>query len=345
MEIKKFGFYFLFIIITLIAVKFYTIIYDFFPSIAAGCVFAYIFNPLYVRLYKIFKRKFLSAFIIITIIFFLILVPVTLIIIALQQQMDILLSEDTLSNVSKAMDNFDTFLRDILAIDFADRFIETYIGEIVPKIINAAQKTITYLGPRMLMSFTRFILSTFITIFLMYYLLISSNTVLKVFRDYFPISYKNSDILLDELGRQTKALIYGQLLISIIQGSFGAVGFFIFGISGALFWGLIMVIASFLPVFGASIVWFPAVIILIVEGEYINATGLFIWGAIVVGTIDNLIRPKLTEKLGKIHPVTVLLGVFIGIKEWGFIGVVIGPLMITVLLVLIKMFREEYLNE
>jgi len=66
---------------------------------------------------------------------------------------------------------------------------------------------------------------------------------------------------------------------------------------------------------------------------------------LIIGTSDNIIRPKLTSSLGAIHPVTVLLGVFIGIKEWGIIGLVIGPLFITVLINLIKMFREEYLTE
>lgn len=344
-EIKKFGFYFLFIIIALIAAKFYTVIYDFFPSIAAACVFSYIFNPLYLFFLKLTKRKTLSGFIIISIIIILLVIPLTLVLFAVQKQMALLFSDQTIDNVMVALGNFDTIIRENMPVKFADRFIGAYLSEIVPRFISVLQKGITFIGPKMLMSFTRFVLSAFVTMFIMFYLLIDSAKVIKVFRDYFPISYKNSEILLKEVGSQTKALIYGQLLVAIIQGLLGAVGFFMFDISAPIFWGMIMVIFSFLPVFGASIVWLPAVIMLIGRSEFVNAAGLFLWGALVVGTIDNLIRPKLTETLGKIHPVTVMLGVFIGIKEWGFIGLVIGPLMITVLLILIKMFREEYLSE
>lgn len=345
MEIKKFGFYFLFIIIAVMAIKFYGLIETFLPSIATGCVFAYLFNPLYKRCYRLTKHRTVAGLTVIVIITFLVLIPVTLIIIGLQQQIEFLFSDDKISRAREGLNGLDEFLRSHLPIDFADSIINRSLNEIIPRIITTLQNAITYLGPKMLFSMTRFVLSAFITIFIMYYILIQSEKVIKVFRDYFPISYKNSEILLDEMGRQTKALIYGQLLISIIQGSLGALGFMLFGVSGALFWGLIMVITSFLPVFGASIVWLPAVIIMISQSRYFAAVGLFLWGALIVGTIDNLLRPKLTETLGKIHPVTVLLGVFIGIKEWGFIGVVIGPLLITVLIVLIKMFREEYLVE
>ena len=81
------------------------------------------------------------------------------------------------------------------------------------------------------------------------------------------------------------------------------------------------------------------------KGEYFNGIGLILWGFLIISSSDNIIRPKLTSSLGKIHPVTVLLGVFIGIKEWGLIGIVIGPIIISVLIILIKMFREEYLTE
>ena len=197
----------------------------------------------------------------------------------------------------------------------------------------------------MIISITGYILYTFVTIFIMYYLLINSKLVIHTFKNYFPLSYENSHILLTEMGKDTKSLILGQLLIGIIQGSLGAMGFFICGIAGAILWGLVMAIMSFIPVLGSGIVWFPASMILLAKGQYYGSIGLFLWGSLIVSTSDNIIRPKLISSLGKLHPITVLLGVFIGIKEWGLIGIVIGPLIISVLLILIKMFREEYLIE
>ena len=340
MEIKKFGFYFLLGIILVVAFKFYTIIYYFFPSIAAGCVFAYLFNPVYLYFLKLTKRKSISALIVVLITFALILVPLTLIISAVQKQVNAIIDENTVTNVKDILQRAETFISGKFNIQLSE-----YLTDLLPRLISTTQTAITALGPKLIVSITGYILSAFVAIFLMYYLLVNSRYVIHTFKNYFPLSYHNSDLLLEEMGKDTKALIFGQLLIAIIQGVLGGLGFLIFGLESVILWGIIMVITSFIPAFGSGIVWIPASIILLAKSEYFNGIGLILWGILIVGTIDNILRPKLTSTLGKIHPVTVLLGVFIGIKEWGVIGIVIGPLIISVLIILIKMFREEYLVE
>jgi len=341
MQINKFGFYFLLGIILVIAIQFYTIIYGFFPSIAAGCVFAYLFQPIYLRLLKITKKKSLSAFIIILIMFILILVPLSITVNALQEQIQTVFREDTFKNLLNTLQKIETFINTRFTIQVSDY----YLSDLLPKLFSAIQQTITEIAPKMIYSITGYILSVFLTIFLMYYLLINSRYVIDTFKDYFPLSHDNSRILLEEMGKDTKSLIYGQFLIACIQGSLGAIGFFICGIPGAVLWGVIMAIMSFIPVLGSGIVWFPACLILLARGEYFSGIGLILWGTLIISTSDNIIRPKLTSSLGKIHPVTVLLGIFIGLKEWGLVVIVIGPLIISVLITLIKMFREEYLVE
>ncbi len=341
MEIRKFGFYFLLGIIILIALKFYSIIYYFFPSIATGCVFAYLFHPVYRYLHEKTKKKSLSAFIIIFMIFVLILVPVLLIGSAIPRQIQAIFDEETVGNLRSVLGQIEDFVSNRFDIEIKDY----YISDLLPRLLSAIQDGITQLAPQMLVSITGFMLYTFVSIFIMYYLLLNSKFVIGVFKDYFPLSYENSNLLLTEMGKDTKSLILGQLFIAVVQGTLGAIGFFICGISGAILWGFAMAVMSFIPVLGASIIWFPSCLFLLIKGQYYAAVGLLLWGVLIVSTSDNIIRPKLTSSLGKLHPVTVLLGVFIGIKEWGLIGIVIGPLTISVLLILIKMFREEYLDE
>ena len=336
MEIKRFGFYFLLGIVLLISLKFYSIIYDFFPSIATGCLLAFLFNPIYMYLKKKTGKNTLSAFIIV-----LILVPATIIIMTVQKQILFFFNEDTLARIPNILQNIDNFMYNKFGINISER----YTTEIYSRLISILQEAITAFGPKMIINITRFILFSFLAIFLMYYLLKNSKNVIHTFGRYFPLSYRNVDILLNELGEKTRTLILGQLLIAAIQGAVGALGFFLFGIQGVLLWGLIMVIMSFLPVFGPAIIWFPAGVILLSKEEYFNGIGLLLWGFIIVSTIDNVVRPKLTSSLGQIHPVTVLLGVFIGFKEWGVIGLIIGPIFISILVILIKMFREEYIEE
>ncbi len=341
MEIKKFGFYFLLGIVLLISIKFYTIIYDFFPSIATGCVLAFLFNPVYMYFRKITKKDTLSAFIIVFIIIVLILVPITIIITVVQKQILFFFNENTIAHFQDILQNTDNFMYNKFGINIS----EDYTTEIIFRVISIIQEAITAFAPKMIINITRFMLFSFLAIFLMYYLLKNSKKVIDTFMRYFPLSYKNIHILFDELGNKTKTLIMGQLLIAAIQGAAGALGFFLFGIQGVLLWGLIMVIMSFLPVLGPAIIWFPAGIILLSKEEYFNGIGLLLWGFIIISMIDNVIRPKLTSSLGQIHPITVLLGVFIGLKEWGVIGLIIGPIFISILVILIKMFREEYIEE
>ena len=163
-----------------------------------------------------------------------------------------------------------------------------------------------------------------------------------IYKEYFPLSNVNCDKLLREVSNHTRALVLGQLLIAVMQGALIGIGFLLFGISGALLWGCVTAVMSFIPLLGTMVVWFPAGLIQLTQHNYFSGIAILLWGGLFVGNIDNIVRPKLTSSLGNIHPVTVLLGICIGLKEWGLIGLVLGPLVITILFILIRMFREEY---
>jgi predicted PurR-regulated permease PerM len=340
MEIKKFGFYFLLLIIVALAVKFYFIIEDLLPALATACVFAYLFNPIYVYLVKITKRKSLSAFIIIFIIFALIFIPFLLIVFGLQKEFSVLFTENTFTSLQDALTGLQIFFSDQFSLNISD-----YVDNFKSQMSTAMKSAITVIGPKILFSISGLALYAFLSIFIMYYLLIHSENVLDTIKDYFPLSCTNIDKLLGEIALNTRTLVLGQLLIAVIQGTLSGIGFLIFGISGALIWGFVTVIMSFIPFLGTFIVWFPAGIIQLAQHNYFSGIGIILWGFLLVGNIDNVVRPKLISSLGNIHPVTVLLGVFIGLKEWGFIGLVLGPMIISVLLTLIRMFREEYLEK
>ena len=105
-----------------------------------------------------------------------------------------------------------------------------------------------------------------------------------------------------------------------------------------------MIILSFLPVVGTSIVWVPAGILLILSEETFRGIGLLLWGGILVMNVDNFLKPRLISGKSNVHPVTVLLGVLGGLKLFGFIGLVAGPLILALLITLIRFYEEEYLE-
>jgi len=163
-----------------------------------------------------------------------------------------------------------------------------------------------------------------------------------------PLKDKYRKHVFKRLNNMAYAVIYGTIIIAIIQGTLGGIGFLIFGLSSPLLWGVVMMFAALIPYIGSSIIWFPASLILIFSG-YLNLETtliikgilLMLYGIFVVGTIDNILKPKIIGDKGGLHPVLVLLGVVGGLSFIGFIGVIIGPIILAMLVTFIKIYEEE----
>jgi predicted PurR-regulated permease PerM len=116
------------------------------------------------------------------------------------------------------------------------------------------------------------------------------------------------------------------------------------GLSNALFWGVVTVIFAILPVVGSGLVWGPGVAALALEGRYGVAIGLAVWGILVVGNVDNVIRPVVFRRWAQIHPFITVIGALAGINWFGLLGLLIGPLAISYFFELIRMYKAEYLE-
>jgi predicted PurR-regulated permease PerM len=146
----------------------------------------------------------------------------------------------------------------------------------------------------------------------------------------------------------TSATIYGQIMLSLVQGALGGLGFLIFGVSSPILWGLVMAIFAFLPVIGTAFIWVPAGLILLVNGLLSHSNsllwrgiGLLLYGALIVSTVDNLLRPRIVGRKAHMHPVLVLLGVLGGLQAFGFLGFVIGPLILALLMTFVRIYERE----
>ena len=142
----------------------------------------------------------------------------------------------------------------------------------------------------------------------------------------------------------TFSTLVGTGLTAAVQGLLVGLGFAAAGLSNALFWGVVTIILSILPVVGSGLVWVPAVAALVIEGRYGWGIALAIWGVVVVGNVDNVIRPFVYRRWARIHPFITVLGAFAGINWFGLLGLLIGPLAISYFFELIRMYREEFLD-
>jgi predicted PurR-regulated permease PerM len=134
-------------------------------------------------------------------------------------------------------------------------------------------------------------------------------------------------------------------MTAAMQGFLVGMAFWVTGIANALFWGVVTVIVAILPVVGSGLVWGPGALALAIEGRYGMAIGLALWGAVVVGNVDNIIRPMVFRRWAQIHPFITIIGAFAGINYFGLLGLIIGPLAISYFFELIRMYREEYLQD
>jgi len=192
---------------------------------------------------------------------------------------------------------------------------------------------------------TRLGIQLTIAFFGLYYLLQSPDSAWKQVRPFIPFSGRNAEILRERFRDVTISTLIGTGLTASIQGLLVGLAFWITGIPNALFWGVVTVIVAILPVVGSALVWGPGVLHLALDGRYGMAIGLALWGAVAVGNIDNVIRPMVFRRWAQIHPFITIIGAFAGIQYFGLLGLLIGPLAISYFFELIRMYREEYLED
>jgi predicted PurR-regulated permease PerM len=131
----------------------------------------------------------------------------------------------------------------------------------------------------------------------------------------------------------------------VIQGSVATLGLVMFGVGNWVFWGAIMLILAFLPVFGTPLIWIPSAVDKLLAGETFEGIGLLLYGILIVTNIDNLVRPKLVSERSHVHPVLVMVGILGGLEIAGFSGMLVGPLILALLVALIQFCEEVYIKK
>jgi predicted PurR-regulated permease PerM len=185
-------------------------------------------------------------------------------------------------------------------------------------------------------------LNLVIAFFALYYMLRSGAAMWGVIRGYIPFSATTADALRDRFFSVTEATLLGTVLVAVIQGGLIGIGFWIVSLPNPLFWGTVTAFASILPVLGSALVWLPAMVGLLFQARYGSAITIAVIGGVVASNIDNLIRPFVYRRVSNIHPMITLVGAFAGVKYFGLLGLLLGPLAIAYLFELLRFYREEY---
>ncbi len=190
---------------------------------------------------------------------------------------------------------------------------------------------------------TTFLMDFLLMLFVLFFLLRDHDKIITTIRHILPLSRSQEDKLLVEIEQVSKSAVMGSFLTAIAQGFAGGLGMWMAGFPG-LFWGTMMGFASFIPVVGTALIWIPATLYLLLTGETGWAIFLGIWSVAIVGSIDNLLRPFLMQGSAGMNTLMIFFSLLGGIHLFGLIGLIYGPLIFAITMVLFKLYEEEFQN-
>ena len=182
----------------------------------------------------------------------------------------------------------------------------------------------------------------FVMLYAMFFFLKDGRGVLAKVLYYLPLSDEDERRMLDRFVSVTRAMVKGTFLIGIVQGTLAGLAFWVVGIPSAVFWGTVMAVLSIVPGIGSALVWLPAAIYLLAVGQTVAGIGLILWCGLVVGTLDNLMRPWLVGRDTRMPDLMILLGTLGGLAAFGMAGVLIGPIVAALFITVWELYGESF---
>ena len=213
-------------------------------------------------------------------------------------------------------------------------------GDALSFVISALPR----IGQALMGGISSFAVNMFVLIFVLYFMLIGGKKMEQYINDILPFNEANTQNVVHEINMIVRSNAIGIPLLAIIQGGVAMIGYWIFDAPNILLSGFLTGFASIVPMVGTTLVWVPIAIYMALIGNWFQAIGLAIFGALVISQLDNLIRFIIQKKMADIHPLITIFGVVIGLSLFGFMGIIFGPLLLSLFFLFIDMFKKGYLD-
>lgn len=303
---------------------------QFFIAFLLAIIFYILGRPLFTRLIKKAGwKKSMAAILIILVSFFIILVPIIVLVSLLYNKIAMVIAHPQI-----IMDNvkgLDAYLQQKFNIKiFSDKNladVQSYATGALSAILNTG---------------LNFFTTIIMTYFFLYFMIINTGRMEAAIVFYLPFKKDKLMMFGNELVAQTFSNAVGIPLIAVAQGVCGYISFTIAGINDPGFWGVIAGFASVIPVVGTGAVWVPVSIYLLANNLTWQGIFVALWGILVMGLVDNVIRFLLAKRMADVHPIVTVLGVIMGLKYFGIAGLIFGPILISFFILLLKIYYLEY---
>lgn len=264
--------------------------------------------------------------------FVVILLPVGLLVNMLSSKVSYAVqhSDELVQALKKVVGNIETRFNVTIASEENINKLGGAIAQSLPQILGATFNTLT---------------TIFFMYFILYFMLVNGRYMENSLYEHVPLRDDNVNRLGKEIHMMVISNAIGIPLIAFVQGLIGLVGYIIIGVKEPFFWFGVTCITAMLPVVGAALAYIPLAIILFANDQTGKGIALLIFGFGIIGTVDNVLRFTLLKKIGNVHPLTTVFGVIIGLSLFGFIGLIFGPLLISLFMLLLKIYSSEFITK
>lgn len=306
-------------------------------SIIFGLILAFIFTPLYDGINKIIKSKNISSALICLFLIILIVLPIWFLTpILIDQSFKIYLASQQMDFVTPLKTFFPSF--------FASQEFSAEVGSIIHSFVTRVANSLVNSLSQLILNFPTLSLHFLVVFFTLFYTLRDKEQFVSYIQSLLPFSKDVEKKLFESSKGITSSVLYGQVIVGILQGLIAGIGLFASNVPNALFLTLLACLAGIFPIIGPYIVWLPVSIYLIIGGNNISALILIIFG-LISSTIDNFLRPIIISKRTKMNPSLILIGMIGGVFFFGILGIILGPLIIAYLLIVLEIYRDKKIPE
>ncbi len=319
-------------LITMLGILLVTTLYSFLPGLLGGITLYILTRKYFIKLTQKHKwNKWMTALLFISICIIVIAIPVYFSIQLIAPK------------ISQLMNNQEAVIK---SIEIVSKKVDDFIGQQIFTVADAKllAKNISAYIPSVINNTANVVSNFFMMFFFLFYLLYSSKEMEQYLSRIIPLSKVDIKELADETNNMIKANALGIPIVSIVHGMIASIGYWIIGVDNWGLWGFLTGVVAFFPIVGIMIVWVPLAIYYYAANQNLIASYLSLYSILITGNVDYITRLGLLKNFSNIHPMITILGLIVGLKLFGFMGLIFGPLLITYFIILVKFYTKEFAN-
>ena len=345
---EKFHRVFILILLVVISAAFLQMIRGFIVTVLMAAIFSGLAHPLYRRVLHLVRGRRATAAVLTLLVILLVVVTPLVVFMGIVATEALDISQSVTPWVRQHIREPSRLGQLLERLPYADQIqaqFQAYSTQIIEKMGELAGRVSSFLV-NSLSAATRgtvgFLFQLFVMLYAMFFFLAGGRQVLDSGLRYVPLPEADKELMVDKFVSVARATLKGTFVVGVVQGGLAGLALAVVGIQGATFWGTLMVALSIIPALGTAIVWVPAVVYLFAVGKTASAIGLALWCSLVVGTVDNFLRPKLVGRDTKMPDLLILLSTFGGLSMFGIVGFVLGPIIAALFIAVWQIYGKAF---